>query len=211
MLQVIQTVSTKGEGEHRYCPFRISRRTTDGLRLDTGRSKHLPPARRNEWTAFVLRSQLNASLSGFRPERGNLSRRPPFAAYAARGRLSSRTRKLVETATICRLRRPWTAFIPNAETCPRRPFLTRWTVFAPRDRINAPLSGFRPKHGNSSVSAVIRCLRTISPPPPRNPAETHFFRNEKFTDRRIAPVSSVTRIHLPIKEKTPKNAFLQNH
>ena len=126
-------------------------------------------------------------------------------------RLSSRTRKLVETATICRLRRPWTAFIPNAETCPRRPFLTRWTVFAPRDRINAPLSGFRPKHGNSSVSAVIRCLRTISPPPPRNPAETHFFRNEKFTDRRIAPVSPVTRIHPPIKEKTPKNAFLQNH
>ena len=85
MLQVIQAVFAKGEGEHHHCPFRISRRTTDGLRLDTGRSKRLPPARRNEWTAFVLRSQVNASLSGFRPERGNLSR-PPFAAYAARGR-----------------------------------------------------------------------------------------------------------------------------
>ena len=124
-------------------------------------------------------------------------------------RLSSRTRKLV-AAAICRLRRPWTAFIPNAKTCLCRPFLTRWTVFAPRDQINAPLSGFRPKHGNSSVSAVNRCLRTISPPPPRNPAETHFFRNGKFTDRRIMPVSPVTRIQSPIKGKAQKNAFLQN-
>ena len=125
-------------------------------------------------------------------------------------RLSSRTRKLVETATICRLRRPWTAFIPNAETCPRRPFLTRWTVFAPRDRINAPLSGFHPKHGNSSVSAVIRCLRTIFSPPPRNPAETHFSETKSFTDRRIVPVSPVTRIQSPIKGKAQKNTFLQN-
>ena len=117
-------------------------------------------------------------------------------------RLSSRTRKLVETAAICRLRRPWTVFIPDAKTCLCRPFMTRWTVFAPRDRINAPLSGFHPKHGNSSVSAVIRCLRTISPPPPRNPAETHFSETKSFTGRRITPVSPVTRIQSPIKEKT---------
>ena len=87
--------------------------------------------------------------------------RPQKPSERSSERLSSRTRKLVETAAIYRLRRPWTVFIPNAKTCLCRPFMTRWTAFAPRDRINAPLSGFHPKRETCLRTTAIGCPRGV--------------------------------------------------
>ena len=45
------------------------------------------------------------------------------------------------------------AFILDMGTRPHRP---PWMAFASRDQINAPLSGFHPKHGNLSTPAAQR-------------------------------------------------------
>ena len=156
-----------------------------------------------------LNKRLSGRLSSQMRELGPC--RPPFAAYAARGR-----------------------FCPEhgARSC--RPPTTRWAAFAPVDRINAPLDGFHPKRGklvragrhSPSMEAVGRfrpqpwrsCPRRTPRPlrirPPRAcriASDPHFFRNGSFTNRWGAPVSPVTRIHPPIKEKSLKTAFLQNH
>ena len=114
------------------------------------------------------------------------------------------------------------------------PFTTLWTAFAPRGRINATLSGFRPERGNLSTLAAIGRPRGVwiapapimaimsaadAAPSPHSSVirmrphsvKTHFFRNGKFTNRWGAPVTPVTRIQPSIKEKSLKTAFLQNH
>ena len=127
-------------------------------------------------------------------------------------------------------------FVPDMGIRPHRtpmPFTTPWTAFAPRGRINATLSGFRPERGNLSTLAAIGRSRGVwiapapimaimseadAAPSPHSAvirmrphsAKTHFFRNGKFTNRWGALVTPVTRIHPPIKEKSLKTAFLQN-
>ena len=78
-----------------------------------------------------LNKRLSGRLSSQMRELGPC--RPPFAAYAARGR-----------------------FCPEhgARSC--RPPTTRWAAFVPVDRINAPLDGFHPERGNLSAPAAIR-------------------------------------------------------
>jgi len=78
-----------------------------------------------------LNKRLSGRLSSQMRELGPC--RPPFAAYAARGR-----------------------FCPEhgARSC--RPPTTRWAAFAPVGRMNAPLDGFHPERGNLSAPAAIR-------------------------------------------------------
>ena len=173
-----------------------------GFRPERGNSS--VPTATARWAASTPVDRINAPLDGFRPEHGNLS----------------------ALTAIRRLRRPWTV-------------LSRaWGSFAPT--AHNPMGGIYPcgpnkrpsKRFSSRTRKLVRAgrhspsteavgrLRSWRPCPRRTPrlfrirlfpTETHFFRNGKFTDRRGAPVSPVTRIQSPIKEKTQKNAFLQNH
>ena len=69
-------------------------------------------------------------------------------------RLSFRTWEFV------RADRPWACHDGRTHTTRGTP-QPPWLAFAPRDRINAPLRGFRPRHGKLPAMIAIRRLRDI--------------------------------------------------
>ena len=162
------------------------------------------------WAVFAPRSRISASLDGFRPKCGNSSM----------------------SAAIRRLRRPWTvlsrawgSFVPTAHNpmggirpcgpnkrlSGRLSSRTRKLVRAGRHSPSTEAVGrFRLRSWRSCPRRTPRPLRIRPPRACRIASDPHFFRNGSFTDRRIVPVSRVTRIQSPIKGKAQKNAFLQN-
>ena len=162
-----------------------------------------PPCRplTTSWAAFAPVDRINAPLDGFHSKRENLS--APTA--------------------IRRLRRPWTvlsrawgSFVPtahdlmggirpcgpNKRLSGRLSSRTRNFVRAGRHSpFTEAVGRFRLRSWRSCPRRTPRPLRIRPPRACRIASDPHFFRNGSFTDRRIVPVSPVTRIQSPIKEK----------
>jgi hypothetical protein len=130
------------------------------------------------------------------------------------------------SAAIRRLRRPWTvlsrawgSFVPTAHNpmggirpcgpnerpSGRLSSRTRKLVRAGRHSPSMEAVGrFRLRSWRSCPRRTPRPFRIRPPRACRIASDPHFFRNGSFTDRRIVPVSSVTRIQSPIKGKDLK-------
>ena len=91
---------------------------------------------------------------------------------------------------------------PNKRLSGRLSSRTRKLVRADRHSPSTEAVGqCRLRSWRSCPRRTPRPLRIRPPRACRIASDPHFFRNGSFTDRRIVPVSPVTRIQSPIKEK----------